>query len=124
MQFQSLKQPIIYVFVGLANTALTAIIMFSLMAIGVHVLLANAIGYTAGLILSFLLNSRLTFKIELKGTTLLRFLIVAGVAYMANVGVVIFVINLTSSKYIAQIVGMPVYTVVGYIANKYWAMKE
>lgn len=118
------KQPAAYAAIGLVNTGITAALIFSLMASGVSALAANAVGYGAGLICSYFLNSRLTFKVDAGAASLVRFLLAAGVAYLANLLVVILTIKVTDAPHIAQIAGMPVYTVVGYFLNKYWAMRS
>jgi putative flippase GtrA len=119
-----LKQPTIYMIVGLANTVVTVFLIFTLMAYKVNALIANAIGYTAGLMLSFFLNSFLTFKIQIHRLALIRFVAAAAIAYVANFFIVVFVIRFAGEEKVAQLVGMLVYAVVGYLLNKYWAMKE
>lgn len=120
--FSALKQPIVYALIGIVNTALTATIIFGLMAMDVSPVASNAAGYGAGLLASFTLNSRLTFQVRANKGMLIRFLIVSGIAYLANLITVLAVLKWLELKQIAQIAGMPVYTIVGYLANKYWAM--
>ncbi|EKR5720489.1 GtrA family protein, partial [Escherichia coli] len=52
------SQAVRYVFVGLANTALTAAVIFSLMQFGVGIYLSNVSGYVAGILFSFIMNVR------------------------------------------------------------------
>jgi putative flippase GtrA len=119
-----LRQPLAYALVGVANTAITAATIFCLMGIGASLVASNAVGYVVGLLVSFLLNSRVTFQVQASRMLLVRFLAASGIAYLANLVVVVSFAKATGSTHIAQIVGMPVYTAVGYITNKYWAMKR
>ena len=54
-----------YIIVGLANTAITAVVIFGLMHVGVGVYLSNATGYVVGIIFSFVMNAKFTFSTTL-----------------------------------------------------------
>ena len=81
---------------------------------------ANAIGYTAGLITSFTLNSRWTFAY--RGPQLpamVKFLLVALVAYCMNLLTVLILIHYVGlNAYVAQALGIPPYTLTTYLASK------
>lgn len=123
IKISAFRAPVIYASVGLANTAVTAIIIFGLMHVGLKTVPSNLAGYAIGLLLSFVLNSRYTFRTNPSRAMLVKFLIAAGIAYVANLIVVLATLHLSGSPRISQIAGMPVYTVIGYLVNKYWAMK-
>ncbi|WP_455813019.1 GtrA family protein [Pseudomonas graminis] len=113
-----------YIAVGLVNTALTAIIIFSLTFLGSGVYTANMLGYVAGIILSFLLNSLFTFKKTMSFPMLGKFLTVCLISYLLNL--VVMKISLTvfsDHHYMAQFLGMCIYTLSGFILNKKWALK-
>jgi putative flippase GtrA len=82
---------------------------------------ANAGGYAVGLAISFALNSRWTFVY--RGTqwpAFVRFLLVALAAYGLNLLVVMASIRLAGiNSYIAQALGIPVYTLTMYLGSKY-----
>lgn len=81
---------------------------------------ANAIGYSAGLVNSFALNSRWTF--EYQGSqlpALLKFLAVALVAYALNLLTVLLLIRCGVDSYVAQALGIPPYTITTYLASKF-----
>ncbi|CAN0617400.1 GtrA family protein [Burkholderia multivorans] len=118
----ALRQPLAYALVGVANTAIGMTVIFVLMALGVPPVPSNAAGYALGLLTSFHLNSRITFRVATSRGNLVRFLVVAAVAYAGNLLVVIAVLRLTASPHLAQIAGIPVYLAIGFLANKYWAM--
>ena len=82
---------------------------------------ANAIGYAAGLTTSFTLNSRWTF--DYRGPqwpALVKFLLVAAVAYAMNLLTVLALIHWAGvNGYLAQALGIPPYTLTTYLASKF-----
>jgi putative flippase GtrA len=83
--------------------------------------LANAIGYAAGLTTSFLLNSRWTFGYRgPQLPALVKFLLVAALAYAMNLLTVLILIHHAGvNGYIAQALGIPPYTLTTYLASKF-----
>lgn len=119
----SFRQPIMYALVGIMNTAIGGAAIFVLMALGASPIAANAGGYALGFVTSFVLNSKITFQVSASRGNLIRFLVAVAIAYAANLAVMIITLKVTHSKQIAQAAGIPVYLMVGYIANKCWAMR-
>ncbi|OLF57800.1 hypothetical protein BTN33_18155 [Aeromonas veronii] len=113
-----------YLTIGLVNTMFTVTIIFFLTSLGFGVYSANAIGYMAGITLSFALNSYFTFSIKMNATRLIKFSITAIVCYLINiVAIKTLLCFIPGGKYVAQILGMTLYTLSGFILNKAWAMK-
>ena len=108
--------------VGVANTLVGLAVIYTMKWFFLFDdVTANAIGYAVGLIVSFTLNSRWTFAY--RGPVvpaLLKFALVAVVAYGANLLTVLIAINqLGINDYIAQALGVPPYTITSYLASKY-----
>jgi putative flippase GtrA len=85
---------------------------------------ANALGYGAGLVNSFALNSRWTFGY--RGPQLpaiVKFLAVALVAYAMNLLTVLLLIRYGVDSYIAQALGIPPYTLTTYLASKLFVFR-
>jgi putative flippase GtrA len=82
---------------------------------------ANAIGYASGLTTSFTLNSRWTFAYRgPQLPALIKFLMVAAVAYGINLLTVLLLIeHLGMNGYIAQALGIPPYVLTSYLASKF-----
>jgi len=82
---------------------------------------ANAIGYSVGLIIGFTLNSRWTFAYRGRQLpALIKFLLVALVAYAMNLLTVLILIRqLDLNSYVAQALGIPPYTLTTYLASKF-----
>ncbi|MFM0053588.1 GtrA family protein [Caballeronia grimmiae] len=84
-----------YLLVGGLNTAVSTAIIFSLQAAGSGLVAANAIGYAVGIAVSFVLNSKFTFKTATTRESALRFLVVVLVSYFCDLGTVLFTLRLT-----------------------------
>jgi putative flippase GtrA len=82
---------------------------------------ANAIGYAVGLSTSFTLNSRWTFAYRgPQLPALIKFLLVAALAYGMNLLTVMILIHYAGvNGYIAQALGIPPYTLTTYLASKF-----
>ncbi len=86
---------------------------------------ANAIGYAAGLGTSFTLNSRWTFAYNgPQLPALLKFLLVAAVAYAMNLLTVLALIGyLDMNSYLAHALGIPPYVLTNYVASKFFVFR-
>ena len=112
------------IIVGLANTAITAVVIFGLMHVGVGVYLSNATGYVVGIIFSFVMNAKFTFSTTLSPLRFIKFLSTCAFCYILNlIAMKVFFIVIPNAIYTAQVVGMVIYTTAGFILNKYWSMK-
>ncbi|MBC8733168.1 GtrA family protein [Paraburkholderia sp. UCT31] len=120
---EPLRQFIKYLLVGGLNTVISAAIIFIVQAAGAIPVVANIVGYAMGVGLSFALNSRFTFRTEATRHTAIRFLIVVLISYLANLATMVSVLHLTHAPYLAQLCGIPVYVIVGFLGNRYWAMR-
>jgi putative flippase GtrA len=114
----------LYLLIGVANTfAGLSIIYLGKWLFGLNDVIANMLGYGVGLVLSFTLNKRWTFRhIGPTIPAMGRFLMVVGVAYMANLLVVMYSINfLQFNSYFSQTLGVIPYTVIGYLGSRFYA---
>lgn len=89
-------------------------------------LASNAIGYAAGLITSFTLNSRWTFAYRgPQLPALIKFLLVAAIAYAMNLLTVLVLIDrLGVNSYIAQALGIVPYVLTSYLASKFIVFRK
>lgn len=124
---KTIKQLFKFAIVGVMNTLVTLVIIFiSTRLFGIYYLVANVIGYIAGLINSFLWNRTWTFKSrgDYKGE-ILRFLIVFGICYSLQFGLLIFVKEYCGvSEDISQLIGMVFYTGLNFILNKFFTFRR
>lgn len=114
-----------FLVVGVVNTLFgQSVIWFSMWALGLGIVPANALGYGCGIVLSFVLNRNWTFGHQgSQLPALLRFVAVNAVAYAANLMVVVAVHHLGVNGYLAQLCGAPFYTAVGYVGSRLFAFR-
>lgn len=110
--------------VGVINTALGLTVIFALMRFGgVQYIVANAIGYAVGTVVSFILNRSWTFYH--KGPVLssaVRWVLVIAIAYGANVCAIILSHEYFGiDRYISQALGVVAYTGLSYIGGRFYA---
>lgn len=113
-----------YILVGIINTIITATVIFILMSVEVSVYISNALGYALGIVFSFIVNTLFTFSSELEWSRFFRFLISCLVCYVLNLLTIYAVLLLFPDlQYTAQIMGMGIYTLSGFLINKLWVMR-
>lgn len=108
--------------VGVVNGIVgVGVIVFAGLA-GAGAILANVLGYAAGLLVSFTLNSRVTFHARtVDRYTVARFLCAFAISFAANLIVVRIAERLLEDhKLLASLAGTPLYTVMFYLLCEYW----
>lgn len=113
--------------VGILNTSIGLSIIWLSMALGVNIFVANAIGYSVGLVISFTLNRTWTFGTETndlsesKFRQALRFICIFLVSWLCNISVVLLGLEYTDlSPYLLQLLGIITYTVQFFILCRIW----
>jgi putative flippase GtrA len=110
--------------VGVLNSAIHYLIfLFLYSVLGTQYLLASIIGYVAGMVNSYVLNRRWTFKSRNRRlmTELSRFVVVNLVSLGANLGLLyLLVSNGLMAPTWAQIVAIVGSTLVNFVLNKFW----
>lgn len=112
--------------VGMANgvVGIAVIVVAGLVDIGP--LLANVLGYLVGLLVSFTLNSRITFGT--RGTSqanLVRFLLAFLVAFVVNLVVVKIATSLIEGyRLLTSLAGTPLYVVIFFMLCEYWVFRR
>jgi len=111
--------------VGVANGVVGIAVIVAASLLGVGPMLANVLGYGAGLLVSFTLNSRVTFHARaVDRYTVVRFLVAFGVAFAINLLVVKEVAGLFSAhKLLTSLSGTPLYVVAFYLLCEYWVFR-
>jgi putative flippase GtrA len=115
-----------FLLVGVCNTLLSAIcIVFMMEILKLDYRIANATGYAAGLVLSFILNRLWTFAYPGPWiASLVRWLVVALVAFGLNFAVIVALHQFAhANKYTAQIGGVLVYTMCSFLGARFFAFR-
>jgi len=112
--------------VGALNTFLGLAVIYALMAVGVGLYLANLLGYAFGLVVSFTLNRNWTFRSDERVQFALigRFAIAVAISYGANLAVVHMCARLGLNPYLAQLMGLPAYTLCFYLMSKFFVFRK
>ncbi|HXE97671.1 MAG TPA: GtrA family protein [Dongiaceae bacterium] len=112
--------------VGVVNTAIGYIVIFSCMyGLGWGPFLSNVAGYAVGLSVSYLLNRVFTFKSSrAKTPEAAAFLGIFCLAYGANLGILKLLIDNGQSAGSSQIIAGVIYTAVSYLANKFLVFRH
>lgn len=114
--------------VGVANTAVDAVVFALLAVVGVPVLMAQVISYSCGVANSYWLNGRWTFRDTARGggdrAKLVRFLITNLIVLGLSTLILMTLHDvlgwsLVMSKILATLMGM----VLNYIASRYWVFR-
>lgn len=124
---QFLKQFIKYSIVGVFNTLIGLGIIFVLFNIyKINYILANVIGYSLGLINSFLWNKRWTFRsLNHYSKEIIPFIFIFIVSYFANlIGLIISVEVFMINHNLSFILGSIIYVAISFTANRKWTFSN
>jgi putative flippase GtrA len=112
-----------FLVVGLFNTLLGYSVIFACMYLARIVPeISNVAGYAVGLIASYVLNKNYTFNSKTNNPQeMIRFLAVFGIAYVANLAMLSFLIHkIGVSNGLSQIYAGTAYVFVFFAMNKYY----
>lgn len=115
-----------FIFIGILNTGITLFSIWVLTNLfSQSQYIANIIGYIAGLLNSYLINSKWTFKSNYSGVSLVKFIIIFIVSYLIQLLVLYGSIKLLCMEgFFAQILSMAIYTIINFLMNKFYTYKE
>lgn len=108
-----LRQSIRFILVGIVNTATGLSVIYAAMYFfKANPVVANVIGYSIGICVSFALNRVWTFNSRRPIAHVLPiYLLVVGICYLLNLGTVVGAMScLSINRYVAPLLGMCVYT--------------
>lgn len=106
-----------FLLVGLFNTAVGVALIAGGILVGLHPLVANALGFLVGLCISFLLNSRFTFNSGSRDVPMIaRYLIAFLVAYGCNL-VTVLALEQAFPRHVitTHVLGIVPYTIVFFL---------
>lgn len=116
-----LVQFVKYSLIGASNTVITAAVIYLMQNIlGYSMEWSNAVGYVAGLLNSFLWNTKWTFRSDFGWKTFGAFMLVFLLCYALQMGVLQLLRYSTSiDRYVIQLLAMGVFTVANFLMNKF-----
>jgi putative flippase GtrA len=114
--------------IGLVNTGIHyGVFLLLFRPFGFHYLLASSIGYCAGLINSFILNKRLTFRTMGTRTDIefAKFVLVNVLALATNLGALkVFVSLIHLIPEVGQVFAIGFSIVINFLGNKIWTFSS
>lgn len=111
--------------VGVINTVVGLCAIYGLMAIGIHALLANVLGFLLGICTSYALNQRWTFSAASNVENLKRFIGSVAASYSINLLVLYGLITAGQvDPYIAQLPALAFYSVSFFFLCKFFVFGE
>lgn len=115
-----------YSVAGVANAIVGISTILVAGALGASVIVANVIGYGLGLIVSFTLNSRITFRgRNVDWITVMRFLAAFCIAFSVNIGMVAVAARLAHlPKSLASLAGTPIYVILFFLMCEHWVFRH
>lgn len=126
MMVNLIRQFILFCGVGAVNTALSLLIILIFSEIlHVHYVVANIIGYAAGLTSGFIMHKKITFRAQQSDAAFKKqfssFLIVFGVGYAAQLlFLMLLVENMHLPNMPSQIIAWALYVAISFAGNKYF----
>ena len=116
-----------YIVVGIANTAWGYLLIFTFMYVfGWPPEASNIMGYAIGLVTSYALNRRFTFRSRnTVASEFVRFLTTFGLAFGANFVVLVLLVRVLSvHEAISQIVAGAVYVATSYLLSRHFVFRR
>mgnify|MGYP000345687785 CR=1 FL=1 len=116
--------------VGICNTIVSTIIMYICLYFNLHYIPANALGFFAGTVNSYILNSHFVFHTSSAQPTqqlksCVKTFISYGMAFLLSSGLLIIWIDIFQiSKYTAPLINICITTPLNFLFNKFWAFKK
>lgn len=116
-----MREIIIYGLVGIANTFVGLGNVLVLTYFGFVAEMANFLGYVIGVCLSYILNSKFTFKTKNSPLKAIKFAISIGFAYCLNLLFLYMSYRVYGiDVYLAQCLAGAIYTISGFILCRYF----
>lgn len=121
-----MRQFVKFGFVGFFNTLLSLAIYYSMVSVGVHILIANAVAFILSVLNSYYWNNKYVFSKTTRGhvKALLRTYAAYSFTFiLSTVLLYVMVNNLGISKYLAPLINLCFTIPVNFLINKLWAFK-
>ena len=111
--------------VGLSNSIITFVVYSILVFCGSNYIVANVIGYCAGVVNSYIWNSKFVFKRQQSKVLFTKFIIVNIITLGINTMTIFILIDkLYYGKYVSQLLTIFISMIINYTLNKFWTFKK
>lgn len=113
--------------VGIINVLVTYGVYYVLVFLGLNYLIANTVGYMAGILNSYYWNNKYVFKNNIHSSTKKLTKVFASylVTYVINIVLLYFLVQqIGISEVTAPVIVILVTIPINFLLNKFWAFKE
>ncbi len=117
------RQFAVFIGVGITCAVIDIGLMQLLTLFGVHYMIAATAGFSAGLVLNFLLHTRFTFRAGYSHSMLVRFMTVVLANYLLTILTVSLFHALLDMAILGKVASLPLVAVNGFLLSKYWVYK-
>lgn len=118
------RQFSVYIAVGLVSALIDVGLMQLLISFEFHHLASATFGFIFGLIVNFLLHSRITFKEPYSLRIFTRYMAIVLINYVLVLAIVQLFNELLLLPVLGKIVSLPFVAINGFILSKYWVYKS
>lgn len=118
------RQFIVYVVVGILTTVVDIGSMQLLLQLGYGTTLAASSGFVLGLIFNYVTHQRVTFRAAHSSGTLVRFAVLVAVNYALTLLCVHGGERWLDSALLGKLVSLPLVTINGFLAGRYWIFRQ
>lgn len=119
----AMRQFAVFVGVGITCAAIDIGLMQLLTWGGLHYIAATTLGFAAGLVVNFLLHTRITFNTGYSHGTLVRFMVVVLINYLLTLLTVSLFHASLDMALLGKVVSLPLVAVNGFLLSKYWVYR-
>ncbi len=114
-----------FAIVGAINTGFSFIIYLLLLKLGLYYILASIVSYMAGIIVSYILNTKFVFKEQKTMSNLSKFVSVYLTALIINLSLLYFLVDIIGmNPVLGQIAVTLLVLFYNYILQKFWTFKK
>lgn len=121
-----LKQFIRFALVGVSNTLISLGVYYLLYFLGIHYLIANAMGFIISVFNAYYWNNKYVFKKTQEGNLkpFMKTFLAYGTTFFLSTGLLFILVQFAGiSEIIAPIICLAVTTPINFFVNKFWAFK-
>ncbi|MCL2087778.1 MAG: GtrA family protein [Oscillospiraceae bacterium] len=124
--FKLIKEAVMFSMVGVVNTLLHLGTYYLLMFLGVHYIIANAVGFVVSIVNAYFMNSRLVFKNKNEPLkSFAKLFAVYGTTFLLATALLwIYVEVFAVPEGIAPLINILVVTPINFLLNKFWTFKK
>ena len=126
LRSKSLWQFIKFGIVGASNTAISLVLYYLLVYFGIHYLIANTVGFMAGVVNAYYWNNKYVFQKKTSGSfgAFMKTFTSYFLTFLLSTALLFIMVHWMSvSSWVAPIINLAITVPLNFIINKYWAFK-